>query len=135
MEMANCLRCKKLFPKFSDPICEDCKKSEEELFKLVKEWLDENPKSTVLTISQETGAPAKKIMQWLREGRLELVESDELKCRGCGIGISTGTYCDLCLAEVKKQVDEAFGDRRPAGKQQGRQSGVTMHTRDKRQQQ
>lgn len=134
MEMANCVRCKKLFPRFSDPICEDCKKNEEELFKAVKEWLDENPKSTVLKISQETGASSKKIMQWLREGRLELAEVGELKCRQCGVGISSGTYCDLCTVELQKQIGEVFGDKKPAAanKPQGKQSGVTMHTRDKR---
>ena len=140
MEMANCLRCKKLFSKFSVPICEECVKKDEELFQTVKEFLTVHPKSTILKISQETGATHKKITDWLREGRLELAERGEITCRHCGIGITTGTFCPTCLVEVSRQIDQAFSDKtkvsvpaKPLESDKEKKSGVIMHTRSSKQ--
>ena len=59
MEMANCPRCRKVFPRLREPICDACVKEEEELFNKVKAFLEENPSSTVLKICDETGASQK----------------------------------------------------------------------------
>jgi len=135
MEMSNCVRCKKLFPKFKDTICESCKKKEEELFKIVKNFLDENPNSTIMKIAEETGVTHKKIMQWLRDGRLELsATNNELTCRNCGVDITSGLYCDPCHLQVIKQFGSVFGDvkkQQPMSVEQKRQSAA-MHTRDRR---
>jgi len=134
MEMANCKRCKKLFPRVNEPICEACKKAEEELFLNVKEFLRENSKSTVMEISQATGASHKRITDWLREGRLELsAEASELNCRGCGKRITSGNYCDACLIQVNQDIDTMFSK---GGKTHGSFSGElragAMHTRNPR---
>lgn len=134
MEMANCVRCRKLFPRIREPICEECKKKEEELFQNVKDFLDDNPSSTIMKISEATGASSKKITQWLREGRLELVSATgELKCRQCDVDISSGTYCDACLIDVTQKIDSMVGGKikKPAPHEDlaAKKSSAAMHTR------
>ena len=105
MEMSNCRKCKKLFPKLYDPICDNCKKEEEALFDKVRNFLGDNKNATILEISENTGASAKKILSYLREGRLEISSaSGELICRMCSAPISSGQYCEKCLIEVNQQI-------------------------------
>ena len=132
MEMSNCKRCKKLFPRINEPICDNCLKLEEEQFITVKEFLHENSKATILEIADATGCPAKRIIGWLREGRLEILsESGELKCRNCSKPINSGNYCDPCFIEVNQEIDGMFSGTK--GKKNhgfgAGGSGATMHTR------
>jgi len=135
MEMTNCVRCKKLFPKIREPICEECIKKDDKLFETVREFLDENPSSTIMKISEATGASHKRITQWLRDGRLELVDVEgELKCRHCGEDITTGVLCEKCHLEVSRQVGDLFSPKakaKPEPEKPARQT-ATMHTRDRR---
>jgi hypothetical protein len=103
MEMANCRKCKKLFAKIDSPICDDCKKEEEKLFEEVKKYLRDNPNSTLSQIAEATGMPLKKLMAYLREGRLE-VASGELFCRQCGAEITTGNFCNRCAAKMGQRL-------------------------------
>ena len=135
MEMSNCLRCKKLFPRISDPICDDCKKKEEELYLTVRDFLHENREATVMQISEATGASHKRITQWLREGRLELaLSNNELKCRQCNADITSGQYCEKCVLEMNLAIDDMFGTvggKKPIDSQ-GVGKGSAMHTRNRR---
>ena len=132
MEMANCRRCRKLFPRINEPICEACKKADEDQFLAVKEFLRENPKSTILVISEVTGASHKRITQWLREGRLEIHEGGgDLRCRNCNRGINSGVYCDTCLIEVNQAIDGMFsgGKGKVHGDLSSQGRSIGMHTR------
>ena len=132
MEMANCLRCRKVFPRIKDPICEECKKKDEELFTKVRLYLEENPTSTVRKISEETGASAKKILAWLREGRLEIAEATgDLKCRQCGVDITTGQFCDPCANEMSRQIDNLMGEK-PMLSAEPAKKGIVMHTQNRK---
>ena len=136
MEMANCVRCKKVFPRFNDPICDECKKKDEDLFKKVKDFLDDNPSSTVMRLSEVSGASPKKIMTWLREGRLELADAEgsELRCRQCGVALTSGSFCDSCLIEVNQQIENMLGDKPKLKSSQNNpdKTGITMHTRHRK---
>ena len=134
MEMSNCLRCKKLFPKFKEPICEACKKKDEELFERVKGYLEANPTSTVVQISAETGASAKKILTWLREGRLELTQATgDLKCRQCGVDLTTGQFCEACFVEINRQIEGIMGDVKPVSVPDvPTKKGIVMHTKKRK---
>lgn len=117
MEMANCKRCKKLFPRVTDFICESCKSAEEKLFDDVREFLKSNPNSTIDKISAETGASAKRILTWLREGRLEVAKTlGVLVCRKCAEPIKTGMYCERCFIIMSKHVEDVLNpqEKEPA---------------------
>ena len=103
MEIRNCKRCGKLHYG-TGRVCPECLKKEEEKFDIVKKYLKENPASSLIKVSDETGVTVPEIERFLRDGRLEVTSGmgDFLKCTKCGSPIKTGRYCPEC---EKKVVD------------------------------
>ena len=131
MEMANCRKCKKVFPRINDPICDACKKEEEDVFHTVVEFLRDHPKATIAEVTEGTGVSAKKIMGYLRDGRIE-VASKELACRHCGCKISSGIYCEPCTVEVNLQINNLAGGKLPSSRPMDNDGKkVIMHSRKK----
>ena len=65
-------------------------------FKKVKEYLAE----------QETKVPIHVIDKLLRQGRIEIPESEEkfLPCEKCGKDIRYGRFCPECAASLGKEI-------------------------------
>lgn len=120
MNIVNCPKCGRLFQKFSEPLCESCTKEEEALFESVRTYLNDNPNCKVEDLSKETGASAKKILKWLKEGRLEVSKGMKgtLRCESCNKPITAGRYCEACIIEISQTVNEMFS----------KPSGPRMHT-------
>lgn len=130
MELRNCKKCGRLH---CGPgrICNECLKKEEEKFELIKAYLKENPDSSLIKVSEETGVTVPEIERFLREGRLEVTTGmgDYLKCMKCGSPIKTGKYCPDCEKKVMddvKTVYRSVAATTPAP--EGRKSGPRMHT-------
>lgn len=116
MEVRYCKRCGKLFNYTGvSPICDSCRKKEEEAFEKVKKYLDENPRSDIRKISEDTEVSTHQINQWIREERLELSKDSPLilKCERCGAPIRTGRFCNECKMKMASGLNNAFSDGRP----------------------
>lgn len=130
MEMANCLKCKKIFMKVREPICGDCKKEEENTFKRVKEFLDENKESTLAEIAAATDVSMKKILGYLRDGRLEISDkSGELTCRICEEPIKSGQHCATCSVKIAHEINNFIQE---SNEKSARSLGQGMHTRHRK---
>jgi len=124
MDLVNCARCGKLFPKGISPICPECEKEEELIFQNLREFLSENEDCTIGELSESTGVSAKKILGYIREGRLEISKGmhGEIHCVMCGRPITKGHYCDKCLIKLNQNISELFSDMDDKQKK-----GVKMH--------
>ena len=104
--------CKRLFiyPGFGPRLCQDCRKNEEELFKKVKDFLNEHGAANYYEISVATGIPEETVKQWLKDGRLEVPENSAvyIKCERCGCDIRSGRYCPACAAELTKEFKGVY---------------------------
>jgi len=124
MEMRNCPRCRRIFNYTNYPICPDCVKEDETVFEDVRTFIKDNPDSALAIVAEKTGVSAKKIMRYIREGRLEVSrgihESGEVTCQNCGKPISKGKYCDKCIIDLNHKVDTIFV---------GPKEGAKMHTK------
>ncbi|MDR1687469.1 MAG: MerR family transcriptional regulator [Clostridiales bacterium] len=127
MEIRNCPRCRKVFRYITSPVCPDCEKEEEMLFETVVDYVRENPDSNLAAVSLATGVSAKKLLRYVREGRLEISKGmyGEVRCEKCGVPIKKGRYCDSCVISVNRQVEEVFC---ADGK---KYDGVRMHVMDR----
>ncbi|WP_422446897.1 TIGR03826 family flagellar region protein [Thermoanaerobacterium sp. DL9XJH110] len=107
MELRNCPECGKLFVYTVKNLCPDCVKKEEEDFEKVRDYLYDNPGATIEEVSEKTGVDSKKVLEFLREGRLVLKNANAgiLSCEMCGAPILTGRYCDKCAGDMKKRLD------------------------------
>lgn len=107
MELKNCAICRKIFSQNAkESICRDCIVAEEEKFQTVREYLKENPGASISQVSDETDVSTKKIMRYLKDGRIEISSSSGsiLKCEKCGVSITTERFCRECKAKVIKKI-------------------------------
>ncbi|PKM82412.1 MAG: hypothetical protein CVU89_05255 [Firmicutes bacterium HGW-Firmicutes-14] len=104
--LSNCPECGKVFVRMSKNLCPDCIDQEEKEFEEVRAYLKDNPGASVEEISGVTGADEKKILRWMREGRLEVsfTEGGSLTCKSCGASIISGNYCARCAREMSDKL-------------------------------
>ncbi|PYG89108.1 flagellar operon protein (TIGR03826 family) [Ruminiclostridium sufflavum DSM 19573] len=106
-DIRNCRRCGRMYNYLGGPpICPDCKKADEEVFKRVKDYLYDNPGATLSQVSMECDVSVEKIKLFLKEGRLEITDGANiiLECERCGKAIKTGRFCDSCQHEVTNDI-------------------------------
>ena len=127
MEMVNCPKCGKVFNRTSaSPICKACEKLEEEIFESVRKYLEDNPNCSMAALAEATDVSPKKILRYIREGRIEISNDGgiDLRCAQCGKPIKKGRYCDQCVISINQEVGELFKKKK---------SETVMHTyKDKR---
>lgn len=126
MEYANCARCKKMFLRVNNPICPECEKEEEKQFQIVKEYLDGNPANSLSQVSEETGVSVKRILKFIRDGRIEMTEGisaeNVLRCGQCGRPIAKGVFCDSCQVQYNMVVNEMIQDKEKVKESKGMHS-------------
>jgi len=100
--------------------CPACEKAEEEIFENVRKYLTDNPDSTLDEVSEATEVPPKKILKYIKDGRITITHGlvGELKCAKCGKPIKEGRFCAKCALNIQQEVVELFDKR----------SDVGMHT-------
>ncbi len=93
-------------------MCPDCAKKEEDDFEKVRDYLYKNPGATIEEVSEQTEVDTKKVLEFLKEGRLMLKNENPnlLRCEICDSPILTGKYCEKCSRDMKKQLNNAKGD-------------------------
>ena len=131
MEYENCAKCGKVFLVTSGPMCETCAKEEEQVFQDLREYLDNNPNNSIATTSEETGIPIKKILKFLKEGRIELTPGVAaegfLRCERCNVPITMGIMCGKCRAEYEKAAQEVMQEQNKKERNK-RDPGHGMHS-------
>jgi len=110
LDIRNCTRCGKIYQYDGFKICPSCRKEDEEDFIKVKDYLYQHPGANLQEVHEGTGVDVKKIIEFLREGRLEIADESNiiLQCERCGRSIKTGRYCSKCAEELKKELSSAI---------------------------
>ncbi len=108
MELVNCARCGKVFARVGKNICPDCLAEEEETFKKVREFIEENPGLTVHEVAEKCAVAPKKIYGFLKEGRLQRqkfnASETKWRCESCGAYITSGRLCQNCQKILKDEM-------------------------------
>ncbi len=111
MEIRNCKRCNRLFQYNGIKYCASCLMELDEMYKKVRDYLYEHPDATIIEVSEATGVEEKIILEFLREGRLELKEpSAVLTCERCGKPITMGRMCKECLVVLERDLKKGFNE-------------------------
>lgn len=91
-------------------VCVECGAEYLNDFGKVKQYINDHGPSNAVTISEGTGVSRQKIRNFLRDGRVEIVEDTAagvLFCRACGIPIREGKYCLRCLERLSNKSAHA----------------------------
>ncbi|SHK63061.1 hypothetical protein [Paramaledivibacter caminithermalis] len=112
--MKQCLKCNKLIPDGSiRDYCDICYEVYEKIFDKIREYLREYPLATAFEVSEYTGIDHKIIKDFVREGRLIELESEEVNvsCKRCGILILSKyhEYCPKCERTILKELNGLKG--------------------------
>ncbi len=118
-----CRICRRVFqyPGYGAQICPMCKKEDNEMFERVKNYLRDNPGSTLYVTAEACEVEESRIREWLKEERLEYTGTGEtgLTCEHCGRPIRSGRLCDECrmsfaktAGEMKRSLDKPEAERR-----------------------
>lgn len=75
-----CPYCGKALQKY-EFFCEDCGKDEFIHYRVVKDYLRKYPNSNAMQVANATGISVSKILQYIREGSLAVVEPDGRRSR------------------------------------------------------
>lgn len=102
----NCPQCGKLFLyNGTRKVCPDCFAKEQELERIVTDYVRETRQANVKEIVDATGVSEKIVMRMIREGHF--VQSDipiSYPCDSCGKPITHGKVCRECSGKFMSQV-------------------------------
>ncbi len=110
MNAKNCKLCNRIFNSVTGTnICPACTKELDSKFQEVKDFVRENPGSTVYDVVLNCEVDEHIVRQWIRDERLEFVQNSNsgIICRLCGKPIPTGEYCGKCKTEMLRDLQNA----------------------------
>ena len=111
MELKTCSKCGRTFADSTGTMnfCSRCIPDIEDEFKIVRDYLYDNPGATVKQVSEATGVSETIILKLLRDERIELTDESAgiLKCQSCGTDIKMGKYCENCKHNLAKDLSGA----------------------------
>lgn len=111
MDLRNCTKCERAYSFDGNDLCPKCRYEDDGDFKTVKEYLYDNPGADIKAVAQETEVEIKKILQYLKEGRITIAAGSEntaLTCERCDASINMGKYCNKCINEMKSEINGAI---------------------------
>ena len=113
-KLSYCEKCGKLFSSLrGETLCPSCNAEFREAQSKIREYLRENPKSTLMEAASVIGVDSdsmKRISQEVVNAKFnaQRIKSNvEHFCEMCGAPIKTGTYCVNCQAELQKKAQQA----------------------------
>ncbi len=114
MAIKKCKGCGSLFDSTGLPFCGRCMQEIDYKYKIVRDYLYDNPNETIEQVSESTDTPQWMIMYFLRDGRLNMANaSGLLRCEKCGTPVTSGTYCQECAAKLGNKLQSAIPKPKP----------------------
>jgi hypothetical protein len=100
--LINCKKCNRLFSSVDGAtLCSRCNESADEGFSVVREYIYDNPSSSIKEVSSNTGIESELILRWIREGRIVLSEHANISfCERCDVPTDGGRFCGKCIREL-----------------------------------
>lgn len=115
MDLRSCTKCERAYSFDGNALCPKCRYEDDGDFKIVKEYLYDNPGADIKAVAQDTEVEVRKILQYLKEGRISITAGSEntaLSCERCDASINIGKYCNKCVNEMKKEINGAIDSSR-----------------------
>ena len=133
MAIINCPKCGKLFSNDSGAICALCRKEDLDVFEKVRLYIKDNPDRSIAEVAKETEVSQKKIIRYIREGKIEISEGmlEDVRCEACGKPLTTGRYCPECLNRLSSDLKGSIAGLSPSSAEAKKTTptGAKMHTR------
>ncbi|MGI6152243.1 MAG: MerR family transcriptional regulator [Christensenellaceae bacterium] len=114
LNFKQCKECGGVFQSSGKDVCPRCVKELDEKFKKIKQYLYKHPDAGVVEVSEETEIEERVILDFLKEGRLELKTPDgSISCEKCGAPISSGRLCKKCSDSLANTLNSVLPKKQP----------------------
>jgi len=116
MNIIKCKICRKAFHSLGGTTCPECVKKIDMDFITVRDYIYDNPHSTIDQVAEDTEVEKAVILHLLKEGRLTLETPDAeglLTCEVCRKPITSGRMCDSCKSKVASTMNSNIERNRP----------------------
>ena len=105
VNLKNCPKCGRVFAMTGRDLCQKCLELEDDDYAIVRRYVRDHPRSTVIEVAEETGVSEDIILQYLKDGRLvSNAFSEVITCERCGKSIRGGKYCESCKNVINAQL-------------------------------
>ncbi len=107
--LKNCRRCGRMFEKVFRDICPSCIGKEQEIVRILREYLNKNKLATIFDVVKDTDIALNTIIDLIDAGVLILVEFPNItiECQRCGTPTQVGRYCAKCKDELIRELANA----------------------------
>ncbi|MEA5058890.1 MAG: MerR family transcriptional regulator [Clostridia bacterium] len=129
MQLMKCKWCGRPFQSIGVGFCPKCLQELDDQYKPVRDYLYDNPNATIDEVVEATGVSQRVILYYLRDGRLQMVNSSGLlRCEQCGAPINSGRFCEKCTNKVEQRMIKPLQNRVAQNRQQASEEVSRMHT-------
>lgn len=125
--LRNCKKCGRLFSATDNSgLCSRCNENVDDSFTRVREYIYDNPTSSVKDVSQGTGVPTDSILKWIREEKIKLADNSSIAfCERCGASTDGARFCNKCVGELTNGLKKGLNSAELQHKR-----GAGMHIKD-----
>ena len=111
--LRNCKKCNRLFSATNGTsLCSRCSNEVDDGFTKVREYIYDNPASSVKEVSLGTGVSAEAILKWIREGKIVLGDHANIAfCERCDTPTDGTRYCGKCIRELSEGLKSGLADK------------------------
>lgn len=116
-ELRNCPECGRLFAYQGRNLCSKCQEKEGNEYEIVRRYVRDHSGASVFEVADATGIEEEKILQFLRDGRLQSKGfANIIECERCGRRIPSGRLCDSCLGHLNSEIRGIISSSAPSSR-------------------
>lgn len=110
--LINCKKCNRVFSSVDGGLlCSRCNENVDTEFDRVREYIYDNPTSSVKDVSMGTGVSADSILKWIRDGRIVLGDHANIAfCERCSEPTDGMRFCPKCIRELSSGLKAGIGE-------------------------
>ncbi|HWP95338.1 MAG TPA: TIGR03826 family flagellar region protein [Syntrophomonadaceae bacterium] len=124
-DIRNCAGCGRMFAYQGRNLCSKCLENEDTDYGVVRRYVRDNPGAGVFQVAEATGVEEEKILQFLKDGRLQSKGFVEItNCERCGKRISEGKFCEQCRGEINQALRSVLPSSSSTLDNNGRDKGM-----------